>query len=128
MANFSVFNEKKTIGLNLGLGCALSDGKWKQCLRRWRTLKVFSLCSKSKEFTFETLAQKSVLSSFVWLQLSTGPKHHPICPQKGGLEVMTKWYYRSRECIVNVLLDSEFPRMVTKTAANGSHRPLSEGV
>jgi len=34
MANFSVFTEKKTIGINLGLGCALSDGKWKQCLRR----------------------------------------------------------------------------------------------
>jgi len=49
MANFNVFTKKKNIGLNLELGCALSDGKWEQRLRRWRNLKVLSLCSKWKE-------------------------------------------------------------------------------
>jgi len=41
---------------------------------------------------------------------------------------MIKWQYRIREYIVNVLLDSEFPVSVTETAANGSRRPLSEGM
>jgi hypothetical protein len=40
----------------------------------------FSLCSKWKEKTFETQAQKSALSSLVLLQISTGPKHHPSSP------------------------------------------------
>jgi hypothetical protein len=41
---------------------------------------------------------------------------------------MTKWHYRSKEYIVNILLGSEFLARVTETAANGSRRPLSEGV